>query len=82
MSELSSLSIGPGCSLHAAGRTALDLTNAELLATLTVGEKVPVAGTVRLSGARIHGNLCLRGANPQRPGGKIPHRRPRRDHRR
>ena len=69
MSELSSLSIGPGCSLHAAGRTALDLTNAELLATLTVGDKVPVAGTVRLSGARIHGNLCLRGAILSTPEG-------------
>jgi hypothetical protein len=70
MSELSSLSIGPGCSLHATGRTALDLTNAELLATLTVGEKVPVAGTVRLSGARIHGNLCLRGAILSAPEGR------------
>src|SRR5215469_5099303 len=69
MSELSSLSVGPGCSLRAAGRTALDLTNAELLATLTVGDKVPVAGTVRLSGARIHGNLCLRGAILTTPEG-------------
>jgi hypothetical protein len=70
MSELSSLSIGPGCSLHAPERTALDLTNAELLATLTVGDKVPVAGTVRLGGARIHGNLCLRGAILSAPAGR------------
>ncbi len=70
MSELSSLSIGPGCSLRAPGRTALDLTNAELLATLTVGDKVPVAGTVRLSGARIHGNLRLRGAILSAPEGR------------
>jgi hypothetical protein len=62
MSELSSLSIEPGCSLRAPGRTALDLTNAELLSTFTIGDKVPVEGTVRLSGTRIHGNLCLRGA--------------------
>jgi hypothetical protein len=62
MSELSSVSVRPGCSLHAPGRTALDLTNTELLSTVTVGQQVPVAGTVRLSGARIHGNLCLRGA--------------------
>ena len=70
MSELSSLYIGPGCSLHAPGRTALDLTNAELLSTLTVGDQVPVAGTVRLGGTRIHGNLCLRGASLSAPEGK------------
>jgi hypothetical protein len=62
MSQLGSVSVGPGCSLRAPGRTALDLTNTELLSTFTVGEKVPVQGTVRLSGARIHGNLRLRGA--------------------
>jgi hypothetical protein len=67
MSELSSLLIDSGCSLHAAGRTALDLTNAELLSTFTVGEMVAVEGTVRLSGARIHGNLCLRGARLSMP---------------
>lgn len=67
MSELSSLYIGPGSALHAPGRTALDLTNAELLSTFTVGETVPVAGTLRLSGARIHGNLCLRGASLTAP---------------
>jgi hypothetical protein len=69
MSELSSVSVRPGCSLHAPGRTALDLTNTELLSTVTVGEQVPVAGTVRLSGARIHGNLCLRGAILSAPEG-------------
>jgi hypothetical protein len=37
MSELSSVSVGPGCSLRAPGRTALDLTNAELLSTFTLG---------------------------------------------
>ena len=67
MSELSSLLVDSGCSLRAAGRTALDLTNAELLSTFTVGGKVPVEGTIRLSGARIHGNLCLRGARLSAP---------------
>src|SRR5215813_5140904 len=38
LSELSSVSVRPGCSLHAAGRTALDLTNTELLSTVTVGQ--------------------------------------------
>ena len=69
MSELSSVSVQPGCSLHAPGRTALDLTNTELLSTVTVGQQVPVSGTVRLSGARIHGNLCLRGAILSDPEG-------------
>ena len=69
MSELSSVSVQPGCSLHAPGRTALDLTNTELLSTVTVGQQVPVSGTVRLSGARIHGNLCLRGAILSAPEG-------------
>ena len=62
MIELSSLLIDAGCSLRAAGQTALDLTNAEVLSTFTIGDGVPVEGTIRLSGARIHGNLCLRGA--------------------
>lgn len=62
MSELSSVSIGTGCSPRAPGRTALDLTNAELLSSVTIGEQVPVEGTIRLAGARIRGNLCLRGA--------------------
>ena len=62
MSELSSVSIGPGCSLRAPDHTVLDLTNAELLAAFTVGERVPVEGTIRLAGARIRGNLCLQGA--------------------
>lgn len=70
MSDLSSLSVGRGCSLHAPKQTALDLTNAELLSTLTVGEGVHVDGTVRLSGARIHGNLCLKEAILRAPEDK------------
>jgi hypothetical protein len=70
MSQLGSVSVRPGCSLLAPGRTALDLTNTELLSTFTVGEEVPVQGTVRLSGARIHGNLCLREAVLSAPEGR------------
>jgi hypothetical protein len=70
MSQLGSVSVRPGCSLLARGRTALDLTNTELLSTFTVGEEVPVQGTVRLSGARIHGNLRLRGAVLSAPEGR------------
>jgi len=70
MSNLSSLSIGDGCSLHAPGRTVLDLTNAELLSTLTISPNVPVKGTVRLEGATIHGNLRLQGAVLSDPHGR------------
>jgi len=61
-SELGSLSISHGCSLLAPGRTALDLTNAALQSTFVIGDQVSVQGTVRLSGARVHGNVCLQGA--------------------
>jgi hypothetical protein len=69
MSELSSVSIGPECSLHAPGRTALDLTNAELLSALTLGRGTTVQGTTRLTGARIHGGLSLSGASLSEPEG-------------
>ena len=70
MSELSSVSIGPECSLRAPGRTALDLTNAELLSTLTLGRGTTVQGTMRLTGARIHGRLTLSGASLSAPEGR------------
>jgi hypothetical protein len=59
MSELSSFSIGPECSLDAPGHTALDLTNAELLSTLILGPGATVRGTARIAGARIHGRLIM-----------------------
>jgi len=70
MSELSNLSIGRGCSLRAQGRTALDLTNAEILADMYVGRSAAVEGTTRLTGARIHGRLTLQGAVLTKPEGK------------
>ena len=69
MSELSSVSIGSECSLRAPGRTALDLTNAELLSTLTLSRGATVQGTTRLTGARIHGGLALSGASLSEPEG-------------
>jgi hypothetical protein len=69
MSELSSVSIGPECSLRAPGRTALDLTNAELLSDL-LGRGATIRGTTRLTGARIHGRLTLSGASLSEPEGK------------
>ena len=70
MSELSNLSVNSGCALRAPGQTALNLTNAELLSSLTVGAGVTVDGTVRLTGARIHGRLTLDGAVLNAPEGK------------
>jgi hypothetical protein len=70
MSELSSASIGSGCSLRAPGHTALDLTNAELLSALTLGRAATVEGTTRMTGARIRGRLTLAGAKLSAPEGK------------
>jgi hypothetical protein len=66
MSDLSSLSVSPDCSLKAGGRTALDLSNAELRSTLMMGG-VTVAGTIRLGGARIHGQLTLSNTRLSQP---------------
>jgi len=70
MSELSSVSIGPECSLRSPGHTALDLTNAELLSALTLGNGATVQGTTRLTGARIRGRFMLAGASLREPEGK------------
>lgn len=70
MSELSNLSIGQGCSLLAPGRTALDLSNAEILSDVYLGRTVKVEGTTRLTGTRIRGRLILKGAVLTAPEGK------------
>jgi hypothetical protein len=67
MATMSSLFIGSGCSLRAPGKIAVDLTNAEVLSTVVVGEGVPVEGTLRLAGASIHGDLRLRRARLSAP---------------
>ena len=56
--------------MRAPGQTALDLTNAELLSSLTVGDGVTIDGTVRLTGARIRGRLTLQRAILNAPEGK------------
>ena len=61
MGEVSSISIGAGCLLKAPGRTALDLTNAEIRAHLRLDRDAAVEGTIRLEGATIHGMLALNG---------------------
>lgn len=61
MSDMSSLSIGADCALHAPGLTALDLTNAAVRALVRLDPKATVEGTLRMSGAVIHGTLALHG---------------------
>ena len=61
MGDMSSVSIGGNCVLRAPGRTALDLTNAEIRAFFSLDEGAAVQGTIRLAGAVIHGNLALHG---------------------
>lgn len=50
MSELSSIFVGRGCSLNAPGRTALDLTNAELLSSVTLSHVVEPGSHARAGG--------------------------------
>jgi hypothetical protein len=61
MGDMSSVSIGENCVLRAPGRTALDLTNAEIRALFRLDEGAAVQGTIRLAGAVIHGTLALHG---------------------
>jgi hypothetical protein len=67
MSEMSSLSIHNGCSFHADGNTALDLTHAQLRSSLTFDSGVAVRGTVRLTGAHLRGDLSLQGVKLKAP---------------
>ncbi len=61
MSDVSRFTIGAGCVLRAPGRTALDLTNAEIRAFLRLDKDADIEGTVRLAGAVSHGTLALHG---------------------
>ncbi|HTP14335.1 MAG TPA: hypothetical protein VLW44_08480 [Streptosporangiaceae bacterium] len=61
MADVSSLSVGGNCVLRAPGRTALELTNAEIRANFRLEEGASVEGTIRMAGAVIHGTLALQG---------------------
>jgi hypothetical protein len=65
MGEMSSVSIGTGCTLRAPGRTALDMTNSQINAHLRLEQDATVEGTIRLEGATIHGMLALNGKMSQ-----------------
>jgi hypothetical protein len=71
MATMSSLLVDSGCSLRAPGKKALNLTNAEVLSTVAMGDGVRVEGTLCLAGAAIHGNLRLRGARLSAPEGRF-----------
>ena len=69
MADVSRFSIGADCALRAPGRTALDLTNAEIRAFLRLDKDADIEGTVRLAGAVSHGTLALHG-HLSRPEGE------------
>ena len=71
MSDVSRFSIGAGCVLRAPGRTALDLTNAEIRAFLRLDKDAVIEGTLRLAGAVSHGTLALHGRMEQPEGGSL-----------
>ena len=70
LSELSGLSIQGSCVLKAPNHTALNLTNAELRSSLLLDRGATVQGTVRLTGARIHGNLSMQETALSSPEGR------------
>src|SRR5437763_1187413 len=55
MGDLSGMSVGGGCVLRSPGRTALDLTNAEIRGTFRLHRHAVVEGTIRLESAVIRG---------------------------
>lgn len=70
MSSASSLLIDPDCSLDSPRHTALDLSSAEVLSGVVIAERVPVAGTIRLAQATVHGRLALRALRLSEPDGE------------
>ena len=69
-SELGSLHVQRSCRVDAPGATALDLANAELRSSLVVSPGAAMAGSVRLTGCVIHGNLTLRQVTLAAPAGR------------
>ena len=67
--ELGRFAIEPGGVIEAARQTALDLTNATIRSSVTIGQGVPVRGATLLVGARVQGRLDLSGAVLTEPQG-------------
>ncbi|MFI6596418.1 hypothetical protein ACIBHX_09220 [Nonomuraea sp. NPDC050536] len=69
MGSFSTIVIHRGSEFAVSGGRALDLTNAELRSSLFIEEGVVSAGTLRLAGAHIRGDLSLRGTRWSDPEG-------------
>ena len=65
MGDMSSLSIGEDCVLRAPGRTALDLTNAEIRAVLRLDEDASSTARSGWPARSLHGTLALHGTLSQ-----------------
>jgi hypothetical protein len=67
--DMSSLTVDKDCTLRAPGRTALDLSNANIRALLRLDENAAIEGSIGLVGAVIHGTLALHGkiTQPESP---------------
>jgi len=61
LGELGGVIIGDSCTVRCPGRTALDLTNADIRALFRLDGTATVEGTIRLAGAVIRGTLALHG---------------------
>jgi hypothetical protein len=66
-SDLGDVVVEQDCRLRAAGRTALDLTRAELRASLTLEPGVRIDGSLALPGAHTAGDLTLIGTTWREP---------------
>jgi hypothetical protein len=65
--ELGNVVVASGARVAAPGVVALDFSDAELRAGLLIEPGVAVEGSLRLTGARLAGNLTLRGTSWSRP---------------
>ena len=70
-SDLGDVVVERGCRLRAAGRTALDLTRAELRASLTLERDVAIDGSLALPGAHMSGDLTLIGTRWREPADRL-----------
>ena len=70
LATLGRLTVGPECPFDAHGNTALDLTNAALASRLGFAPGVDMRGTLRLTGATVHGTLTLEGLHLSDPSGR------------
>jgi hypothetical protein len=61
MGDFSVVTIGANCVLRAPGRTALDLSSAQIHSLVRLDHDATVEGTIRMASATVHGTLALHG---------------------